>query len=62
MQRRKRERIAAVEREPLPKPSRANASWSMDFVADGLLGGRRLRFLTIVDDCTGECRAIEADT
>jgi putative transposase len=34
----------------------------MDFVADGLIGGRRLRCLTIVDDCTRECLAIEVDT
>jgi len=40
----------------------ANVSWSMDFVADGLIGGRRLRCLTIVDDCTRECLAIEVDT
>jgi putative transposase len=50
------------ERKPLPKPTTANASWSMDFVADGLIGGRRLRCLTIVDDCTRECLAIEVDT
>ena len=40
----------------------ANVSWSMDFVADGLIGGRRLRCLTIVDDCTREYLAIEVDT
>ena len=34
----------------------------MDFVADRLTGGRRLRCLTIVDDCTRECVAIEVDT
>lgn len=34
----------------------------MDFVADGLIGGRRLRCLTIVDDGTRECLAIEVDT
>ena len=34
----------------------------MDFVADGLIGGRHLRCLTIIDDCTRECLAIEVDT
>ena len=34
----------------------------MDFVSDGLADGRRLRCLTIVDDCTRECMAIEVDT
>jgi putative transposase len=62
VRRRKRKRIGLFERKPLPKPSAANVSWSMDFVADGLIGGRRLRCLTIVDDCTRECLTIEVDT
>src|SRR5881227_545058 len=62
VRRRKRKRIGLFERKPLPKPTAANLSWSMDFVADGLIGGRRLRCLTIVDDCTRECLAIEVDT
>lgn len=59
---RKRKRIGPFERKPLPKPLRANMSWSMDFVADSLADGRRLRVLTIVDDCTRECLALEVDT
>ena len=62
VRRRKRKRIGVVARKPLPKPICANVSWSMDFVADGLIGGRRLRCLNIVDDCTRECLAIEVDT
>lgn len=62
VRRRKRKRIGWVERKPLPKPQRANQSWSMDFVSDGLADGRRLRCLNIVDDCTRECVAIEVDT
>jgi len=62
VRRRKRKRIGMVERRPLPKPSAVNQSWSMDFVSDGLADGRRLRCLTIVDDCTRECLAIEVDT
>ena len=34
----------------------------MDFVSDWLADGRRLRCLTIVDDCSRECPAIEVDT
>ena len=62
VRRRKRKRIGPFERKPLPKPQRANQSWSMDFVSDGLADGRRLRCLAIVDDCTRECVAIEVDT
>jgi putative transposase len=62
VRRRKRKRIGPFERKPLPKPLVANDSWSMDFMSDGLADGRRLRCLTIVDDCTRECVAIEVDT
>jgi len=62
VKRRKRKRYALGERRPLPKPDAANVSWSMDFVADGLADGRKLRCLVIVDDCTRECLAIEVDT
>ena len=36
-----------------------NEIWSMDFVADALFDGRRLRALTVVDNYTRECLAIE---
>jgi len=62
VRRRKRKRIGLFERKPLPKPTAANVSWSMDFVADGLIDGRRLRCLSLVDDCTRECLVIEVDT
>ena len=35
--------------------------WSMDFVSDALYNGRRFRALTIVDNFSRECLAIEAD-
>jgi putative transposase len=62
VRRRKRKRIGSFERRPLPKPSTVNRSWSMDFVADGLIGCRKLRCLTMVDDYSRECVALEVDT
>ncbi|MCP1119765.1 IS3 family transposase, partial [Robbsia andropogonis] len=62
VRRRKRKRIAAVERVQKPVASGPNQSWSMDFVSDGLAYGRRLRSLNVVDDYTRECLAIEVDT
>ncbi|OXI43867.1 IS3 family transposase [Burkholderia aenigmatica] len=59
---RRRKRIAAVERRPLPLPTGPNQSWSMDFVSDGLAYGRRFRCLNVVDDYTRECLATEVDT
>ena len=58
---RKRRRRAAVGRRPIPVPNKANQRWSMDFVHDQMLNGRRFRLLTVVDDCTRECRGILID-
>jgi len=51
-------------RGPLTNPaaSRPNERWSMDFLSDCVSTGRVIRMLTIVDDCTRECPAIEVDT
>lgn len=62
VRRRRRKRIAGVEREPKVIAAAPNVSWSMDFVSDGFIDGRRLRCLNIVDDFTKECLAIEVDT
>lgn len=43
----------------LPKASRADQYWSMDFVSDSLYDGRRIRALTIIDQYTREAIAIE---
>lgn len=58
---RKRRRRAAVGRFPIPVPVTTNHRWSMDFVSDQLMNGRRFRCLTVVDDCTRECRGILVD-
>jgi len=59
--RRPRRHVSAAHRQP-PKclARRANEAWSMDFMADQLVDGRRIRLLTVVDVCTRECLAIEA--
>lgn len=59
---RKRKRRAARERVPLAAPTRVNQGWSMDFMADALSSGRRLRTLNIVDEYTREALVIEVDT
>jgi putative transposase len=38
-----------------------NDRWSLDFVSDQLVSGRRFRILGIFDDCTRECLAAVAD-
>src|SRR5689334_11155171 len=43
-------------------PQDRNLRWSLDFVADTLVSGRRFRILTLVDDFTRECLALVVDT
>ena len=62
VRRRKRKRIVGIERLQKVMATGPNQSWSMDFVSDGFVDGRRLRCLNIVDDFTRECLAIEVDT
>ena len=57
----KKKRIRTLQRPDAPKATRHNESWSMDFVSDALYNGRRFRALTIVDNFSRECLAIEAD-
>jgi len=58
----KRKKKAAVLRVMLPQAEHAEQRWSMDFVADSTLAGRRFRALAIVDDYSRECPAIEVDS
>lgn len=47
---------------PLPPPAFPNWRWSMDFVEDNLADGRKFRILTMIDELTRECPAMEVDT
>ena len=58
----RRKRLARGIRITVPVPQRRNERWSMDFVSDCVAGGRPIRALTMVDDHTRECLAIEVDT
>jgi putative transposase len=62
LRRKRRRKGAAGARVILPAAERPNQHWSMDFVADSIVTGRRFRALTIVDDYSRECPAIEVDT
>jgi len=57
----KRRKRGSHLRVVLARPVRINQHWSMDFVADSLYNGRRLRILTVVDDLSKECPVLEAD-
>lgn len=48
-------------RTPMPVAAGPNDRWSLDFVADQFVCGRRFRILGVFDDCTRECLAAIAD-
>jgi len=58
---RRRKRLRSLTRQPLLTPEDVNPRWSMDFMTDTLADGRRFRTLTVIDDFTRECLAIEVD-
>jgi putative transposase len=62
MRKRRRIRIAAVERTSLPLPTGLNQSWSMDFVSNGLAHGQRFCCLNVVDNYARECLVFKIDT
>jgi hypothetical protein len=49
-------------RAPLIIPQGPNQRWSLDFLSDAFVDGRRFRILAVVDDFTRECLALVADT
>ena len=52
-------RKSAVVRSERPTAIAVNQTWSMDFMADNLADGRKIRLLTIVDNFSRECLALE---
>ena len=49
-------------RQPLMIQPIVNRNWSLDFVHDTLLSGKRFRTLNVIDEGGRECLAIEIDT
>ena len=56
-----RKRLQRDKPEPLVVPEAPNEVWSMDFMADQLVGGRSFRTLNVLDDFNREGLAIEVD-
>jgi len=62
IRRKPKRRIPERVKEPLLIPDGMNKSWSMDFMSDSLVDGRRFRLLNVMDDYNRESLAIEVDT
>lgn len=58
---RPRRRVAASHRLDRPELTGVDQCWSMDFVADELFNGRRIRSLTVVDNFSRECVMIHVN-
>ncbi len=56
--RRPRRRVAASRPRPLPAFG-PNQVWAYDFVFDGCANGQKLKCLTVIDEFTRECLAID---
>jgi len=56
--RRPRRRVAGSRERPLP-PAAKNHVWAYDFIFDACANGQKLKCLTIVDEYTRECLAID---
>jgi len=56
----RRRKRRSLHRGPVPQAAARNQHWSMDFVHDQLLDGRRFRVLTVIDQWSRESVLLEA--
>lgn len=62
IRRRAKKRLPDRVKLPLSVPDAPNQVWSIDFMTDSLVDGRKFRLLNVIDDFNRESLAIEVDT
>lgn len=62
IRRRAKKRLPERVKQTLSVPDAPNQVWSIDFMSDTLVDGRRFRLFNVIDDFNRESLAIEVDT
>jgi len=63
VERRKRKRLVRIGRPwSLEPATQVNEKQAIDFASDALASGHAIRVLSLVEACTRQCLALEADT
>jgi putative transposase len=57
-----KKRLPTRNPEPLAVPTEANSCWSIGFMSDALINGRKFRTFNVLDDYNREILSIEIDT
>lgn len=60
LRKRPKKRLPSREKLALVQPDKINICWSLDFMSDALINGRRFRTVNVIDDCGREGLGIRA--
>jgi putative transposase len=61
LRRKRKRRLAPRLLGALCQPAKTNQTWSMDFMHDTLMNGRKVRILNIIDDYNRQALCVDAD-